>query len=124
MQTSNIADLQHKTEKVALFMLRYGHCCIAMKDFTKSIELHSNAISLMKSIFGHEAGNYQVYGICHHNFGVALQKLNRFDEAKQKFEETLNIYESVKTWVNDEKKMNEVFRTTRELHKTNSKLQS
>ena len=124
MQTTNIKDFRNKTVRVAWFMKNYGYCCSEMKDFTKSIEVHSNAIFLMKSIFGHEAAHYQVYGYCHHNFGCDLKKLTRFDEAKQKFEEALNIYESVKDWESDKEKMDEVSRTTGLLHKTNRKLQS
>ena len=106
-------------------MKYYGYCCIVMKDFSRSTEIHSNAIFLMKSIFGHEAAYHLAYGYCHHNFGTVLKELNRFDEAKQKFEETLNIYESVKDWRNDEfKKINSVLLTTRLLHETNTKLRS
>ena len=124
MQTSNIADFQCKTEKVALFMNYYGYCCNVMKDFTKSIEVHSNAIFLMKSIFGQDADHYREYGTSHHNFGNALKHLSCFKKAKQKCEEALNIYVSAKDWSNDEHKMKCVLLTTSLLHEATTKLQS
>ena len=124
MQTTDMEDFRYKTKELVWFMLYYGYCCSVMKDFTKSVEVHSNAIFHMKSIFGHEAAYYRVYGYCHHMFGNALKELNRFDEAKQKFQENLNIYESVKDWENDKQKKNSVLLTTRLLHETIRELQS
>ena len=120
MQTTNMEDLRYKTIKVSCFLCYYGCCCYAMKDFTKSVEVFSNAIFHMKSIFGHDAAHYLVYGDCHYNFGNALRQLNRFHEAKQKFEQALNIYEPAKDGRNDKTKMNIVLLTTRLLHETNS----
>ena len=124
MQTSNIADFQHKTKIVAWFMHYYGECCSKMNDYTKSIEVHSHAIFLMKSIFGHEAGNYQVYGYCHHNFGCDLKELHRFDEAKQKLETSLNIYESATDWGNDKQKKDCISLATDLMNEINIELQS
>ena len=122
MQIISVVEFTRKTKIVSWFMFYYGLCCNNMGDFEKSLNIHSNVIFFMKSNLGESARNYQLYGDCHHNFAVALLELNRLNEAKQKFEEALKIYDQVEEWVDEEQKMEVVLNTTRMMDKIIRKL--
>ena len=123
MQSINDVELKVKTENIACFMDYYGTSCDLMYDFTKSIDIYSKVIFLVKTNFGDDAANFRVYGWCHHNYAVALKETNRLIDAKQIYQEALKIYEQASDWPSEKTKMDSIFLTARMLHEVNTKLQ-
>ena len=124
MQTTENVELKQKARQIAWLMNHYGACCNYSKDFNKSIEVHSKAIFHLKSVFGDNVYNHQIYGILLQGYAVSLQNISRLTEAKQVSEEALKSYELTKNWKSDEQKMDLVLLTTDVLNKITEKLES
>ena len=115
MQSIINVEIKVKTLNIAWLMYNYGLCCNFLKDFTKSTYIHAKAIFLMQSNFGNNAGNYMVYGSCHHNFANALVETNRFNEARHMYEEALKYKEQALDWENVEQQRESLLLTKRKL---------
>ena len=106
MQMIGEVDLLVKTKKIEKFMYWYGYHCNDVKDYAKSIDVHSKLLFYVKSNFGKDARNCKVHGFCYQNFAEALKETGRFVEAKQMFKEALNCLELASDWTNDKQKEN------------------
>ena len=122
MQKVESIDLKLKCEDVAWFLMHYGFCCNECKDWDKSIEIQSKAISIMETAYGEEAIFYRVLGNCCNNLGVAYENSGRLAEAKNCFQQAIDIYIAAKDWGNNNKKQTSVSLCNRNLHRINKKL--
>ena len=121
MQLINNVHFKVKTKNIAWFMYYYGAGCNDMQDFTKSVDIYSKVIFYAKSNFGGDAAKYKVYGLCHHNYALALKNSNQLTEAKKMFEEALKLYEQASDWSIEQEKMNEIQNTFRALHQISTR---
>ena len=113
MQRIGDVDLKVKCEEIAWFLKSYGFCCNKAVDYDKSIEIHRQAISLMESTFGDNANHYRVLGHCYNNLGAAYEHSNKLVEAKQYYETAVKVYNEVKDWNDENKKMKHILFTSR-----------
>ena len=90
--TSDIDDLKFKLKHIANVLQLYGSCCNHALNWSKSIEIHNNAIMLLKCAFAEKANQYQVLGDCYKNVGRAYCNLNQTDKARSCFYKALEIY--------------------------------
>ena len=90
--TENIDDLKFKFKLIANVLQIYGACCNYASDWSKSIEIHNNAIMLQKCAFAKEANQYQVLGHCYNNVGRAYRNLYGTDKARSSFKKAVEIY--------------------------------
>ena len=93
--TENIDDLKFKFKHIVSMLQIYGACCNHASDWSKSIEIHNNAIMLQKCAFAKEANQYQVLGHCYNNVGRAYRNLNKTDKARSCFKKAVEIYKKV-----------------------------
>ena len=124
MQVIKDVDFETKTCLIFWFMQYYGTSCYQMKDFEKSLRINSNIIFFMKSNLGNAAENYLMYGYCQSNMADTLFELNRWNEAKQVYEQALSTYEQVQDWDDDEQKLQAVLEISLMLQKINDKLKT
>ena len=114
-----------KIRQIATFLLRFGSCYGNAHRYVQAVTCVEHAISLMKTVFDEQANSHLVLALCYNNLGVLYEKLYRLIDAKIMFEKALSVFEQVKDWNDDEQKIEDISKTSRnwqivkeKIHKT------
>ena len=125
MQAVMDADVKFKAREIAWFMKYYGYCCNQLKDYDKSVELHEKAIFMVETVFGGEATcDIKLFPILYNNLGIAYENSNKVFEAEKCFAKALRVCPQIKTFQNEEERLELILLLSKSYRRVETKLQS
>ena len=102
-KSDGAVDYERKCNQVVYFLMQYGHCCAAIKDFQKAVDLNKRALTILEFVYGDEATQKKTYGHCLNNIGWAQEQLKQMKEAASSYEKAVEAYIKVSKWDEKEK---------------------
>ena len=102
-KSDGAVDYERKCNQVVYFLMQYGNCCAAIKDFEEAIDRNKRALNILEFVFGDEAAQQKTYGHCHNNIGYAQEHLKQMKEAASFYKKAGDAYKEVPNWDEKEK---------------------
>ena len=122
MQKVPNVDIRIKSSRIAWFLKYIGFCSDEMEDYQRSLLVYSQAIMLMKTVYGAEARLHKVLGFCYNNLAYVYEHTNQMKDSLKALKSAADIFNDAVDWSSDEDKSKCVAKTVAALHSLKDKI--